>query len=303
MAEEETISGLRLLRAAATPALANYVNDHFAMIGFQAYLWKMVVTVDDGHGDPAKFPAPGEPAPPESAVGQMTSHSQYLNEMTFCRGVNSFQTYLAELLTLIFEARPETLKSQKMVTREFCVEHYAANHLIAALAKQTVDELAYRSLKDAARFFEKTLRLPLFTKKEDLEKTALHVDIRNVITHNRGISIPSSSSVTPSSQVSWAIRSRSRRIVIPASSWEAYSFSRDSWICGPYRNLACRPSSRKAGLRVANEMIWAEASNRRPNFRMQTRLLRLLPTNALRSGNEVSSRQVAASCPRRTCCP
>lgn len=187
MAEEETVSGLRLLRAAATPALANYVNDHFAMIGFQAYLWKMVVTVDYGHGDPAKFPAPGEAAPPESAVGQMTSHSQYLNEMTFCRGVNSFQTYLAELLTLIFEARPETLKSQKMVTREFCVEHYAANDLIAALAKQTVDELAYRSLKDVARFFEKTLRLPLFTKKEDLEKTALHVDIRNVITHNRGI--------------------------------------------------------------------------------------------------------------------
>jgi hypothetical protein len=187
MAEEETVSGLRLLRAAATPALANYVNDHFAMIGFQAYLWKMVVTVDYGHGDPAKFPAPGEPAPPESAVGQMTNHSQYLNEMTFCRGVNSFQTYLAELLTLIFEARPETLKSQKLVTREFCVEHYAANDLIAALAKQTVDELAYRSLKDVARFFEKTLRLPLFTKREDLEKTALHVDIRNVITHNRGI--------------------------------------------------------------------------------------------------------------------
>jgi hypothetical protein len=107
--------------------------------------------------------------------------------MTFCRGVNSFQTYLTDLLTMIFEARPETLKSQKKVTREFCVEHFAANDLIAALAEQTVNELAYQSLKDVAEFFEDTLHLPLFTDGKHLEQAALHVDIRNLITHNRGI--------------------------------------------------------------------------------------------------------------------
>jgi hypothetical protein len=184
---EEEVSGLALLKQPATLALANFLNDLLAMISFQAYLWEMIVRVDYGHGDPSKFAAPGAPAPPESAVGQMDTHSQVLEEMIFCRRVNSFQTYLTELLTLIFEAKPEALKSQKQVTREFCVEHHAANDLISALAEQTVNELAYQGLKDLAKFFSKKLQLPLFTKDEHLENAALCVDIRNIITHNRGI--------------------------------------------------------------------------------------------------------------------
>jgi hypothetical protein len=187
MADEEELSGMALLKVPATPALANYLSDHYAMIRFQAYLWKMIVTVDYGRGDLASVRAPGDEPSPDSAVGQMAVHSPFLEEMMFCRGINSFQTYLAELLTLIFGARPETLKSNKQVTREFCVEHYAANDLIAALAEQTVNELAYQSLKDLAHFFEKKLHLPLFTKQTDLDRAALVVDIRNLITHNRGI--------------------------------------------------------------------------------------------------------------------
>lgn len=175
------------LRRPTTPALANYLCDHFAMIGFQAYLWKMVVTADYRNRDPQTFPAPGDPTSADSAVGQMQIHSRYLGEMIFCRGVNSFQTYIAGLMTMIFEARPDTLKSEKKVTREFCVEHYAANDLISALAEQTVSELAYQSLKDLAKFFDESLGLPLFAEPDDLEKAALQIDIRNIITHNRGI--------------------------------------------------------------------------------------------------------------------
>jgi hypothetical protein len=186
MADGQQASAPSLRGAPVTPALANYMNDHYAMLKFEAYLWKMIVTVDYGRGTPKLLP-PGETPAPDSAVGQMNLHAQYLGEMTFCRGVNSFQTYLAELLTMIFEARPETLKSQKKVTREFCVEHYTANDVISALAEQTVNELAYQGLNDLAEFFNDSLHLPLFTNTEDLEMTALRVDIRNIITHNRGV--------------------------------------------------------------------------------------------------------------------
>jgi hypothetical protein len=119
------------------------------MLSFKAYLWRMIVTADYGKGHFDADVAPGAPAAPDSAVEQMQSiHSQYLAEMELCRAVNSFQTYLAELLTMIFEEKPETLKSKKTVTREFCVEHYAADDLISALAEQTVTELTYQSLKD-----------------------------------------------------------------------------------------------------------------------------------------------------------
>jgi hypothetical protein len=142
MADPKREDGLSLLNVAVTPALAAYLNDHYSMLRFEAYLWKMIVTVDYGEGGTAPGVMPGDPIPPESAAGQMKfKHSQYLAEMKFCRAVNSLQTYLAELLTMIFEARPETLKSKKkMVSREFCVEHFAANDLISALAEQTVNE-------------------------------------------------------------------------------------------------------------------------------------------------------------------
>ena len=91
MADEEKITGLRLLSVAVTPALANYLDDHYAMIRFQAYLWKMVVTVDYGPRSREPHPGPGDEPAPDSAVAQMNAHSQYLGEMMFCRGVNSFQ--------------------------------------------------------------------------------------------------------------------------------------------------------------------------------------------------------------------
>ena len=89
----EEISGLDLLRQPATLALTRYLDDLRSMLGFEAYLWRMIVKLDYGHGVPAKFPKQGEQPPPESAVAQMDIHSTVLNEMAFCRQVNSFLTY------------------------------------------------------------------------------------------------------------------------------------------------------------------------------------------------------------------
>ena len=68
---------------------------------------------DYGHGDVPKFPKPGDPPSPESAVAQMDIHSALLKEMLFCRGVNSFLTYLADLVTLIYEKYRKMLQSDK----------------------------------------------------------------------------------------------------------------------------------------------------------------------------------------------
>src|SRR6266700_3596636 len=118
---EKKLSGLELLRQPATLALARYLNDLHSVLGFQAYLWRMIVKADYGHSDPTKFPTPGDLPPPESAVAQMDIHSAVLGEMLFCRGVNSFLTYLADLMTLIYEKYPKKLPSNKQVTYRFCI--------------------------------------------------------------------------------------------------------------------------------------------------------------------------------------
>jgi hypothetical protein len=157
------------------------------VIGFEAYLWRTIVKADYSHGDPTKFPKPGDPPPAESAVAQMDVHSAVLGEMLFCRGVNSFLTYLADLTTLIYEKYPKKLPPNKQTTYRFCIEHHVAGDLISALAEETVVELTHRSLGALAKYFKKNLDLVLFTKGAHLANAGLCVDIRNVITHNHGI--------------------------------------------------------------------------------------------------------------------
>src|SRR5947207_11519908 len=162
---EIEISGLDLLRQPATPALARYLNDLRSTLGFQAYLWRLIVKADYGHGDPAKFPKPGDPPPPESAVAQMDVYTAVLDEMLFCRAVNSFLTYLADLMTLIYEKYPKKLPSNKQTTYRFCIEHHMAGDLISALAEETVIGLTHQNFDALAKYFKKNLDLVLF--KED----------------------------------------------------------------------------------------------------------------------------------------
>jgi hypothetical protein len=122
-----------------------------------------------------------------SAVAQMDIHSTVLGEMLFCRSVNSFLTYLADLMTLIYEKYPKKLPSNKQATYQFCIEHHLAGDLISALAEKTVMELTYQSLDDLAKHFGEKLDVVLFTESTDFVNGGLCVDIRNVITHNRGI--------------------------------------------------------------------------------------------------------------------
>src|ERR1700688_1696377 len=184
---DREVSGLELLRQAATVALARYLNDLRSVLGFEAYLWRTIVQADYNHGELTKFPKPGDPPPTESAVAQMDVHSAVLGEMLFCRGVNSFLTYLADLMTLVYEKYPKKLPSNKQTTYGFCVEHHMAGDLISALAEETVLGLTHQNFDALAQYFKKNLDLVLFKEDAGSAKAALSVDIRNIITHNRGI--------------------------------------------------------------------------------------------------------------------
>ncbi|MGO9096220.1 MAG: hypothetical protein ACLQGV_13475 [Bryobacteraceae bacterium] len=177
---------------AATPALAKYLNDHRAFLAFNAYLWKTIVIAQYGRGGNQGLPS-ADPSSAQRAVEtagpvhEMNIHTQYFCQMTFCRGVDSFLVYISDLLSTIFRTRPEILKSKETVTLDFLIEHLAAEDLILALVEKKVNALAYLGMKDVAEFFQKKLALPLFTDSADLVKATIYVDIRNLITHNRGV--------------------------------------------------------------------------------------------------------------------
>ena len=86
--KEKEVSGLKLLRQPVTLALARYLSYLHSGIGFQAYLWRMIVDADYGHGDVTKFPKPGDPPRPRCFhPDDMDIHSALLEEMLFCCGV------------------------------------------------------------------------------------------------------------------------------------------------------------------------------------------------------------------------
>lgn len=184
---EKMPSGFELLRAPATLALAQYLDDLNSVLGFEAFLWTMVVKTDYIGKPPKRRRKRIDQLALREAVGQFEIHSVLLGEMVFCQGVNSFQTYLANLMTLIYEKYPKKLSSNKQMTYQFCIEHHMAGDLIAALADKTATELTHQRLDDLAKHFEKKLDLPLFTTKDHSTNATLCVDIRNLMTHNRGI--------------------------------------------------------------------------------------------------------------------
>lgn len=173
------------LRQPATAALASYLNDHRGFLSFNAYLWKTIVIAQYGRGSPANDPT--QPLPGPKVVEEMDEHTQFLGQMLFCRGIDSFLVYLSDLLTLIFTAEPNILKSNEKVSIEFVVDHLRAGDLISAIVEKKVTELSYQGMEDLYRFFDEKLKLPLCTNPDDFKRVALFNDIRNIITHNRGI--------------------------------------------------------------------------------------------------------------------
>src|SRR5207244_5799476 len=99
------------LRQPATAALASYLNDHRGFLSFNAYLSKTIVIAQYGRGGLHSAQLPLGP----NVVTEMDEHTQFLGQMLFCRGVDSFLVYLSDLLTLIFTAEPNILKSNEKV--------------------------------------------------------------------------------------------------------------------------------------------------------------------------------------------
>jgi hypothetical protein len=122
----------------------------------------------------------------EALIG-FQQHTVLLAEMAFLRVVDNYLTYLTELLSEIFLARPETLRSSEQVKVDFVLGHASMDELIARLAQRKVDRLAFSGMGELANYFGEDLKLPLFLVDGDLERAVRLIEVRNLLVHNRGI--------------------------------------------------------------------------------------------------------------------
>lgn len=117
----------------------------------------------------------------------LTTHRQLLLELLLCRAVDNFLTYTSEILALIYRSRPETLRSNETERLDVILQYNSMDELVAALAEKRVNELSYLGLERLSNHLYKRLGFSLFELTDALTRAVRIVELRNLITHNRGV--------------------------------------------------------------------------------------------------------------------
>ena len=112
---------------------------------------------DDSETAEAEYLKTMEHIKTKGAAVKFAQHLRMWLEMLFCRQVDNYLTYIAELLAVVFRTRPEMLKSAETIRIEDVLKHTSMEALIAELTDRKVNSLSYRGMKDLHQYLEKRL--------------------------------------------------------------------------------------------------------------------------------------------------
>lgn len=108
-------------------------------------------------------------------------------ELILTRYIDSYLTFLSELLHEVLLVRPEILSSQEQVTLKDALRHETMEDLVAFLADRKVSRLSFMGLSDIEDYFRQHLGLSLVSDSSLAEHLREWVALRNLLTHRRGI--------------------------------------------------------------------------------------------------------------------
>lgn len=111
----------------------------------------------------------------------------FVTETAFCRIVDSFLTYLREILHEIALVRPEVLKGKDTATFEQILEQPSRDDLLAWLAETKVEKLAQDGYQSLVRFLKNHLGTVVFVDDAQERRLGLLVGVRNLYVHRRGV--------------------------------------------------------------------------------------------------------------------
>lgn len=121
----------------------------------------------------------------EEEINVDATHSS-ANIMLFSKACDNFQTYLVDLLTIIYTHYPHALYRKKIdLSSVFEVNDIEV--LRRSAIERQVAELSYAKLHDLCQTVERDTGCRIFSSQLMLNRVGQMMNIRNVITHNRGI--------------------------------------------------------------------------------------------------------------------
>jgi hypothetical protein len=113
-------------------------------------------------------------------------HHQLVLETWLCRAADNFITYVTDLLTLVFRAKPEAMKSDAQATFHEIFTFDSLDELRHYLVEKRVLSLSFKSFSDLSDQMEKQIGLPISEQPGEVALGAFVMELRNLITHNRG---------------------------------------------------------------------------------------------------------------------
>jgi hypothetical protein len=172
---------LIFLPPAMTEPLASYLRHEMEIAEFCSFVERLVSGTDSRPGRNAK------------EIVLFNAHQEFrkylplILELLITRATNNFLTYISELLTQIHRTRPETLRSSETIKFEDVLKHSTMDQLIYALVEKRVESLAYKGMEELNKDLNAKMGLSLFPDHDDLRRAIQIIELRNVITHNRGL--------------------------------------------------------------------------------------------------------------------
>jgi len=188
--EEKVANTARYFAENLTVAGANFFRSHLELVRFIGFVGELATrndkvweTLDDLLSDGTeekKFPK-------GQSQRELNQFRRLLAEVLLSRAVDSYLTYVSELLSLVFKERPETLRSKEQVRIDFILSFDSMEELQEAVAERRVERLAYRGMAELVGWMKETLGFSLVSDRDRLKVIERLVEQRNLIVHHRAV--------------------------------------------------------------------------------------------------------------------
>jgi hypothetical protein len=120
-----------------------------------------------------------------NALNKQDDRQRLLAAYSLTRMVDNFRCYLTETLMAVFAARPETLRSNDVVTIEEVLQCASMDEFVSRAIERTTETLTNKGVSAIFDFMSKRLGLAIRTEEDTTRKATEAIAIRNVVVHNR----------------------------------------------------------------------------------------------------------------------
>ena len=188
--EGKIANALRYFEGDLTVAGVNFFRSHLKLIHFIGFvdglakrndkIWETLDELLSDGTEENSFPI----GQSQRELGQFR---RLMAEVVLSRAIDSYLTYVSELLSLVFKERPETMRSKEQIPLDFILRFDSMEELQEAVAERRVERLAYRGMGELAGWVKETLGFALIPDRDQLKLVERLVEQRNLLVHHRGV--------------------------------------------------------------------------------------------------------------------